>query len=864
MLTRRTRCTHLLATAVSKPSSRRDLTRLFSSVSCVRTLAIVALVCAPALTGAGCSSTKTADQPIAAEGAVARFTLGAPNGDAPPAFMDVPFPSDVYIGANGKVVNPVPGIEAVFKQGTNYLSHELGKANGFSRIAMAMFYVDDPTVPADSNGEVAHADVDPASLPTDEATCSSDTSAVYFVDLEVTDGSDARIPCRSFFHDDTHHLSKTRPVVTVGPARGILLAEGHKYAAVLTSRVKTKKGKAIGASQDFAKVMDPTARTGTVLTAYGAAYDKVAAALKSALDTDKASIVAIAPYTTNNQTQELFKLRESLEDQPPPALTWDAASVAPMGATRFARTQNGALPAGFTASLDAWLGVADPTAKLPDGSDDPDVDLPVRAHDKIDAVGTAVFVANNYLVSKPGSYQEVDHATFAYDASGNIIPAPDKPTTKIWVTVITPTAAMPPAGYPTVIVQHGLSGSRAYLLDLGNVLADKGWMVVGIDSVTFGARAPEANLQTDTATDYEAAPGATYKGPDGLSDPVNKSRNGSSDLFGGLQNIGAIRDQFRASGVDTAQLVRVLRSNPDLSPMKTGTVVPKIDPSNIAYMGDSLGAMEGIIAAAIEPNVKSWFLNVVGGGLFTELASHSPTISFQLAAAGGLFFGFNGDYFSESQPFVTMCQHLVDGGDPLSYAPYLVKSPGTFKGVVNAKKNILQTQVLFDEIVSNEANEAFMRAANIGLASPNVGSNSGILDLTSPATNPSRIPLTMLSADASGAFHDTPETGITAVAVQLSPAAHGIDIVGAKGGHQFAIPFARFNTSEAFTRLDAAKQFTVNEDYRGVEEMMTRFFADSFAGKAPTVSGFKTPIRDYDGDGATDESDADPSDPTVK
>src|SRR5437899_2307255 len=87
-----------------------------------------------ALAAAACGSSAQSSA-----GAVARFTLA---GDAPPSFMDVPFPTDAYL-ANGKVIDPMPGVEAVFPQGTKYLSHELGKAAGFSRVAMAMFYVDD-------------------------------------------------------------------------------------------------------------------------------------------------------------------------------------------------------------------------------------------------------------------------------------------------------------------------------------------------------------------------------------------------------------------------------------------------------------------------------------------------------------------------------------------------------------------------------------------------------------------------------------------------------------------------------------------------------------------------------------------------
>jgi hypothetical protein len=404
-------------------------------------------------------------------------------------------------------------------------------------------------------------------------------------------------------------------------------------------------------------------------------------------------------------------------------------------------------------------------------------------------------------------------------------------------------------------------------MNVANIFANKGWMSVAIDSVTFGARAAEPNFHTDKDTFY----GKTYNGPDGFADavdgkgnddPVHGATNGSSDLFGGLQNIGSIRDQMRTAAIDTAQLMKVLLSNPDLSPLMTGTTVPKIDPTRIAYLGDSLGAIQGVTAGAIEPHLKNFFFNVVGAGLFPELASHSPTISFQLQEAGALFFGFTNDSFSESHPFDTIAETIVDPGDPLMYASYLVTSPGSLKGQKNAPKSFVQTQVLFDEIVSNESNEAFLRAAGISLATPNVGSNAGLLDLKNPATNPMRLPLKSVDPDGSGAFHDTPIAGITAVAVQVSPAEHGVDLVRGQGAHQFAIPFGRYETPEPFTRLDAP--FNVTQSYLQLEQLMTRFFDDGFNGKVPNVSGFKAPVRDYDGDGATDDVDADPSNPAVK
>src|SRR6185436_14203064 len=121
--------------------------------------------------------------------------------------------------------------------------------------------------------------------------------------------------------------------------------------------------------------------------------------------------------------------------------------------------------------------------------------------------------------------------------------------------------------------------------------AKNGWMTAAIDSVTFGGRAIEDRFRHDEHTDWEKAPGATYAGPDGINDGVGEKheRNGSFDLFGGLEAIGAIRDQFRQAALDTAQLVRVLRSDPDLSPLKTTGTDVKVDPAHIAYVGDSLG-----------------------------------------------------------------------------------------------------------------------------------------------------------------------------------------------------------------------------------------------------------------------------------
>lgn len=796
---------------------------------------------------------------LAIEPVVARFETGT---DAMPGFLDVPFPSDVYLDASTGRYAKVPGIERSFKRGGDFIAAQLQQLDGWSRIAPAMFLVDDLLAPLrdEETKEKGAAVIDRASLPADEEACASDASSVFLLDLDATDAASARVPCRAFFHDESD-VDGGQSVLAIGPARGVVLREGGRYLAVLTSRVKSASGFGVGASKDF----EATAirKEGPLGAVYGAAYDKAMSIVGGALGTER--IVSLAPYTTQKVTSDIYVLRDAIESAPAPALRWDAASVAPMGAVKFANKVGDALPAGFTASLDDWLGVMPQPAKLPDGSDDPDEGLPVRAHDEIAAVGTAVFDATNWLQTKASKYDDVDHATFARDAAKKPIPAPDRPTSKIWVTVAIPTAPMPPGGYPAVIVQHGLSGSRAYMMTMANRFASRGWVSVAIDSITFGARANDPKYLVDATTDYAAAPGVKYTGPDGISDAVGDppARAGSFDLFGGLKNIGALRDQLRQAELDTAQLVKLLRSNPDLSPLATGSpaVTPKIDPEKIAYVGDSLGGIEGAVAAAIEPHVKAWVLNVAGGGLLTEVAAHGPAINAQLSLAGALNFGFIGGQFNEGHPVVTIGQTLGEAGDPIVYADKLVKTPMPLLGAPTKPRNILQLEVLYDELVANEGNEALARAAGFGMATPNVGTNAGLADLAS--STPFRgggIELPQLTPDGTG-FHDTPVAGTTALLAQVSPGQHGANLVRSKASRTYAIPY---NTPEGRLLLERKDPIDVPCPYRELQDVMLRFFADAFDGKVPVVTGLPAPVRDLDGDGAPDGVDPQPANPAAK
>jgi hypothetical protein len=816
-----------------------------------RGLALVAVFC---LAPGACSSQGNAP--------VARFQL---SGDTLPNLLDVPFPSDAYL-ANGKVVDPLPGLDAFAARNAQYMTHEVGKLNGFGLTEPAFFYVDDPTKPLDDTGHAGAADIDSASLPLNEDACVKDTSSVFLIDLAETDPTKARVRCRGRIHDDSA-TAGTRPVVAVGPGLGIVLAEGHSYAAVLTSRVKSVAGAHLVASADFQSLLSGK-RTGAIGTLYGGAIDKVQAALSGALASDGATIVAIAPFTTQSISSEMLKLRESLEAMPVPKLAWDATSMAPMGAMKFAAPVQNALPAGFTASLDDWLGVA---PKLGSGADDPDwITTGVLPHDQIAAIGSAVFQAANFLTHAGADYTALDYATFARDASGNIIPDPAKPTQPIWVTFAIPKTPMPAGGYPCVIVGHGLPGQRGdELMQLANALTAKGWIVAAIDMLTNGARANDPKFRQDTVTFWQNAPGAKYAGPDGFSDRLDSSGNpsptgtqgpGNIDMLGGGLNFGAIRDQSREVEIDYSQLARVLASDPDLSPLQTGTTAPKIDGTKLAYIGGSWGGSTGAVAAAFEPKIRTWVINVPLAQIFGANSASAAGTQSAAKQALVLGFGITGQFVNDTNPITAIGQTIVDAWDPLTFAQLLVAHPATIAGSPLAPRNVLGIEVLYDETNGNDGTEAWARAVGMGLAAPNVGPNAGITtpdEIRDPTKVPDRIPLPDVQPDGSQLIHDTPVAGATAVLVQAAPGSHYANLLQSTGQRNYTLPV---------TALTAplSKPYTIRQSYLEQQAMVTRFIADAFAGGAPNVTGFKPPVRDIDDDGSPDATDPDPNDPTVK
>ena len=153
-------------------------------------------------------------------------------------------------------------------------------------------------------------------------------------------------------------------------------------------------------------------------------------------------------------------------------------------------------------------------------------------------------------------------------------------------------------------------------------------------------------------------------------------------LRGGV-NFGAIRDQSREVEIDCPRLARVLASGPDLSPLQTGTTAPKIDATKLSRTSEgSWGAATGAVAAAFEPKVRTWVINVpLRADLRGERRERRGDAGGGERQALVLGFGITGQFVSETNPVASLRgRSSSTRGSPLPFAQFLVSHPATITG----------------------------------------------------------------------------------------------------------------------------------------------------------------------------------------
>jgi hypothetical protein len=275
----------------------------------------------------------------------------------------------------------------------------------------------------------------------------------------------------------------------------------------------------------------------------------------------------------------------------------------------------------------------------------------------------------------------------------------------------------PANGWPVVIFEHGITRDRTDAMALAQAFVSRGWVIVSVDLPLHGVtaannpfRQPE-NEQTFNLDLIVNASGAS--GPDGVIDPTGTH-------FINLTYPLASRDNLRQGVVNLLALTRAL---PDLD--LDGDSVGDIDPSRIAFVGQSLGSIVGLSFGAVLPTpaeipapsasplrIPTMVLSVPGGGV-AQLLRDSPTFGPRINAglgAQGLLPGT-----SLYEQYFRDVQNIVDAGDPLNFVTQTAARRSIyFQQMVGGAGNPVS---LPDQVIPNSATQRLITAiTNNGLA----------------------------------------------------------------------------------------------------------------------------------------------------
>lgn len=608
-----------------------------------------------------------------------------------PQFGSVPFPNNLYYdggapgAGDGTLINQDGGnpdgyerfgieIDVLPLQDRAVLAG-LDRLDGFGVTTATWFFFDGPIVestlpgvPVVNQGRVQ--------------TSPSAADTVFLV--EVGSSPAAFVPAKFAFDFDAR-IPNTLAIV---PLEGTVLKANADYAAVVRTGLAGDGGNLVS-TPDF-----EAAKSGPILSA-AMAY------VTGTLGIASEDVLGMTVYTTQTTTATLAAIRTGIVDSCTPAIDFSA------GLVFTADTFFGAGQAPSVATVASGyyesprLQGLDPTdSSHRDGSGGAaENDLPFGPISEVDDEQFADLGSNGAGcdLTVPGPPDGLPDVVDIDPSTPGVLDMAEVP-----VSIAVPAGAAPAAGWPVIIVQHGLGGHRSTTLDLAETAAAAGFAVIGIDSVDHGLRWDE----TDNDFNFTGAPGADGL-PDGsLGDAVN---------FGFLEafsSLAAIRDNFRQTYVDLMMLVRLLSL--DAFDSVAGV---DLDGGNIYYIGFSLGGLMGTGTTPYAPEMRAVVLNAAGGQLTTELFT-SSTIGLGAFALLQAIYSLDPNNVNESFSFFTVLnQHVVDAADPTVNARHLFRDPFAtpFRPM-----NVLLLEDMNDTVVPNQSNESLAVAAGFELFDPHV------------------------------------------------------------------------------------------------------------------------------------------------
>ncbi len=260
---------------------------------------------------------------------------------------------------------------------------------------------------------------------------------------------------------------------------------------------------------------------------------------------------------------------------------------------------------------------------------------------------------------------------------------------EIFFHVYLPAIPPPQAGYPAVIVGHGVNGERfSTTARVASEMAAKGIAVIGVNAVGHGY-GPQTKLAlTETSSNkVEIAAGGLAVDMDGNG---KYSSQEGCVLLNSPNAIG-YRDCSRQTVLDIMQLIRAIQAGIDLD----GDGVVDLDRERIYYAGISQGAVFGPILTAVEPGIQAAaFTSGAGSVVDTFRWKKEGTATYLLKTRQPPLFNkgpqdYDYDWPLRDEPvriisipgaialqeYLERLEWFTITGDPLGYAPHLRTSP---------------------------------------------------------------------------------------------------------------------------------------------------------------------------------------------
>ncbi len=198
--------------------------------------------------------------------------------------------------------------------------------------------------------------------------------------------------------------------------------------------------------------------------------------------------------------------------------------------------------------------------------------------------------------------------------------------------------AMPAAGWPIVIYQHGITRVRTDVLVYADAMAEAGFAVIAIDLPLHGIADNTNPFHADN-TPFAADIEPTFEldlANNDTGEPVPDGKvDGSEPLFINLRSLLTFRDNARQAVSNLLTLRRSLGNivNEGTDPFSA----VNIDTSRIGLVAHSLGGIVAVPYMAVETQSLPTSL-VTGGALSSKIvnesASFGPKIKAGLAAVG--------------------------------------------------------------------------------------------------------------------------------------------------------------------------------------------------------------------------------------